>query len=307
MRLVLLAAGLAVLSAGICSLHTAAPQVVILSGDIQGYLSPCGCSTPMLGGIRRMAGVVRGLEASGHSTLLENGGMVTGLGRQDEMKAETLVQTLADLDVASINIGPDDARLGPGEILQLSQLAGGKLSSLCVADPEAHSLGTAAPSGPFLVGGATDYGYAVASVLDSTPIPLDAAVQSLVDEADAERLAPVLMLQGSHDSAARLARRFPKLALIQYSSIGDPPSKLERVGDTVLATTGERGKRIVALTYANGRFEQYRVISLGPEYRDDPVASRFYAAYLRRVTDEKLLEKLPRAKSALYAGSSRCV
>jgi len=292
---------------GLAAMQSEGKRVVVLSGDVQGYLSPCGCSSPMMGGIRRMASVVRSLETSGQTTFLENGGMVDGVSRQDEMKAETLVQTVADLDVAAVNVGLADARLGPGSMLQLSQLSDDKLISLSLAHPRDHNLGDTVVSGPFLVGGATDSGTSVATILGDTPVALDASVKSLVDAAGEAGLKPILMLQGSRDTAVALANRFPGLALIQYSSYGEPPQKMEMVGRTVLATTGDRGKHIVEFVYRDGRFTGYRSMALGPEYRDDPDASRYYAAYLRRVTSEKLLDKVPRAVTPAYAGSWACI
>lgn len=306
MKLLALAGAATALAAGVVAMQTSDEQVVILSGDTQGYLSPCGCSSPMIGGIRRRAAAIRSLTVAGHTTYLENGGIVESTGRQDLMKAETLVQSIADLGVTAINVGPPDARLGAGSILELSQIAPGKLISSSLTHPGEHYLGAAVPSGPFLVGGATDTPQVVASVLGDSAVAVDKAVQALVDAADQAGLKPVLMLQGSHDSAIRLARAFPKLALIEYSAFGSPPASSETVGSTILATPGERGKYIVTLTYKAGRFGHYRSIALGPEIRDDPEVSRFYATYLRRVKDERLIDNVPRKETADYAGSWAC-
>lgn len=306
MKLLALAGAATALAAGVVAMHAGDEQVVILSGDTQGYLSPCGCSSPMIGGIRRRAAAIRSLALAGHTTYLENGGMVESTNRQDLMKAETLAQSLADLGVTAINVGPADARLGAGSILELSQIAVGKLISSSLAHPAEHYLGEFVPSGPFLVGGTTDTPQIVASTLGDSAVPVDQAVQALVDAADQAGLKPVLMLQGSHDNAVRLARAFPKLALIEYSAFGSPPATSETIGSTVLATPGERGKYIVTLTYKGGRFGGYRSIALGPEIRDDPAVSRFYATYLRRVKDERLIDKVPRKETAAYAGAWAC-
>ncbi|HVT11054.1 MAG TPA: multiheme c-type cytochrome [Fimbriimonadaceae bacterium] len=306
MKLVLVAGAVAALVAGTTALRGEAEQVVILSGDTQGYLSPCGCSSPMIGGIRRKAALVRKLSISGNTTYLENGGLVEARGRQDAIKAETLAESFEAMGVTAINVGPRDAGLGIGAILQLSQFAPGKLITLSIANPEAHYLGTTVPSGPFLVGGATEAPQAVAGSLGDSAVPLGRSVKDLVDAAETAGLKPVLMLQGSHDTAARLAHDFPDLALIEYSAFGSPPLAIETVGSTVLATPGESGKFVVALTYRDGRFGGYRSIALGPELKDDPEVSRYYAAYLRRVKEEKLIDALPRKATAAYAGSWAC-
>ncbi len=305
MKLGLATLGALTFAGGIASVSSSADQMVILAGDARGYLSPCGCSSPMMGGIRRQASVVRGLSRNGHTTFLVNGGFVEGAGRQDQMKAETLAQSYADLDVAAVNVGPLDAGLGPGELEQVSRLSGGKLVSLSVAHPGTHALGDTRASGPFLIGGATDSA-AVASILGDSAVPLEQAVQSLVDAAAAENLKPVLMLQGGRDSAMRLGRAFPQLALIQYSSGGEPPAKLEFMGSTALATTGEHGKHLVRVTFRNGAFIGYERIALGPGFKDDPTVSRYYSAYLRRVGEEKLLDRVARSATSGYSGSWAC-
>jgi uncharacterized protein with PIN domain len=114
------------------------------------------------------------------------------------------------------------------------------------------------------------------------------------------------MLQGTHETALRLAKSFPRLALIQYSSVGDPADRMEMSGSTVLATTGEHGKHIVQLIYKDGKFTDYKSVPLGPEFKDDPTVSRFYSAYLRRVKAEKLIDRVPRHSTPAFAGSWSC-
>lgn len=307
MKLIPIFGALLMFAGGILATQEQGDRIVVLSGDTQGYLSPCGCSSPMMGGIRRRASVIRSLAKQGQTTILENGGLVEGGGRQDQMKAETLTQTMADVGVTAINVGPSDAKLGPGGFQSITQLSGSRTVSLNISDPEAHYLGgSTIRDGPFLIGGATDQPLALAGPIGVNPVRLDDAVKQLVDEAKETGLKPILMLQGSHESAVRLARSFPEIALIQYSSVGDPPVAIEMVGNTALATTGEHGKHLVRLSYHAGQFQGYRSITLSPEIGDDPAASRFYAAYLRRVTGEKLLDKLPRSKTAAFAGSWTC-
>jgi hypothetical protein len=156
-----------------------------------------------------------------------------------------------------------------------------------------------------LIGGAAE-GTGVSTALGNSPVPLEKAVELLLAGANHDELIPILMLQGSHDTAVRLARTYPKLALIQYSSAGDPPERLEYVGTTALATVGEHGKHIVRLAYDGGTFRDYKSIALGPEIKDDPAASRYYSAYLRRITSERLIDQIPRTETAAYVGSWTC-
>jgi hypothetical protein len=64
---------------------------------------------------------------------------------------------------------------------------------------------------------------------------------------------------------------------------------------------------VLRLTFAGGRWDRYGVFSLGPEVKDDPDAARLYRTYLGRVETEKLLDKMPRAPSAAFAGNAKCI
>src|SRR5262245_11263227 len=67
---------------------------VVFSTEQNGYLTPCGCSKPMLGGLPRRAGFLHQLPAGARPVHVENGDLTEAGGRQDELKAETLVEML---------------------------------------------------------------------------------------------------------------------------------------------------------------------------------------------------------------------
>ena len=70
----------------------AVPLGVVFGSEINGYLTPCGCSKPMVGGIPRRATLLKQL-AEKHTLLaLENGDLTKAAGRQDELKAESLIE-----------------------------------------------------------------------------------------------------------------------------------------------------------------------------------------------------------------------
>jgi hypothetical protein len=280
--------------------------VVFVSGDVAGHLSPCGCTKPMVGGIRRAATAVRQLGKKGGTVLLDNGPLAGGIGRQDEIKAETMAQSLATMGVTAINFAPEDAKRGQGAVLSVSRLSNGRLISSSLEPSATNPVRENIAEGPFLVGGAAMQPSRLATPLMEQSVPTDRAVAKLIDEASARGLAPVLLLQGSRDDAAALAARYPALKLIVYRATGDPPAAADRAGRTMLVTPGEKGKHLVRLTYENGEFSTYAPVSLGPGFADDPDVSRIYNDYLARVTSEKLLDRVPRTKTAAYAGSQAC-
>ena len=279
---------------------------LVLGGDTDGYLAPCGCTKPMSGGIRRRASAVRMLVEGRKAGVLENGGLIAGTGRQDELKAETMAEVLRQIGADVVNVGPAEARAGRGTLLALGTLTEGRLTSLSLAPSATNSIRPHAVVGPFLVGGASALPNELAGVLGETPIPVEQAAANLVRDARLAGLEPVLLLQGSRTDALAIAKAQPAIRLIQYRSSGSPPAQAETAGATLLATPGEFGKHVLRLVWRDGAFHDYAAVNLGPDTPDDPDASRLYARYLQRVSDEDLLGKTPRSKEDEYAGTKRC-
>lgn len=285
----------------------AAPFVVVLSGDTDGYLSPCGCTKPMVGGILRRATAIRSLIGNREGMYLENGAFVHGSGRQDELKAETLAATLKAMDATAIHYTFSESRMGPGTLLALQQLSDNRLVTSSIVPSSTFGAAQSISKGPFLIGAVDPRAQQIASAIREKAVSMDEAIKNLIEEAKQSDLTPVLMLQAGHDVARELARRFPELRLIQYRSNGNPPPELEFVGQTALATPGEKGKHVLRLLYSEGKWVGYTAVRLNPEYADDKEVKEIYNLYLDRVVEEKLLEKLPREKTSAFAGNQKCI
>ena len=92
---------------------------LVVTGNYQGQLSPCGCTKPMSGGIRRLATLVSLLK---NPVLVDSGGWVTAAGTQDVFKAETLAETLGVLKVGAALLTPAEQRLGDSTVENLAPL-----------------------------------------------------------------------------------------------------------------------------------------------------------------------------------------
>ena len=276
---------------------------VVLSGDADGYLAPCGCTSPMQGGMKRRATALHDGE---RMVRLDNGGLAGGLDRQHVLKAETAAQALARAHVDAANLNAADARLGVGAALSLARLSGGRLVSTSLRPSATVPVPAWRESGPFLIGGATVRPDALAGGLRESALAPEAAAERLVREAEGRDLAPVLLFDGDREQAAALARRAPALRLVTYRATGRPPSSLDAVGTCALASPGERGKGVMRLVWRDDRFVLATLQTLGPEVPDDPAAKALYEGYLRQVTREGLLDKTPHVSPKGFSGSERC-
>lgn len=282
------------------------PYVLVISGDTRGYLTPCGCTSPMNGGILRRATAISQLGPEEQTIYLDNGGLVDGRGDQDLMKAETLVQALHKMHVKAINLSLEDARLGRGAILSLARLSGDKLTTGILEPSAGISLPTRMVAGPFLVVGVASRASSVARELEEEQRDLHEAVDNLVREAETAKKRAIVLLQGPQSEAESLAREFPTLAAVVYSSASNPAHAVQKVGDVVLLSPGDRGKYILTLDVLNGKLTNYRAVQLGPEYADDAPTKTVYSKYLRRIVAAGLLDKMPRPANVEYVGPEKC-
>lgn len=269
---------------------------VVIGGQTDGYLAPCGCVKPMSGGIKRKACAVHGLRKSTDKLLvLDNGGFSKGQGRQDEMKAEAMAEALKSLGVDAINLTSRERALGLGMLASLHRLSGEKFVA-SGSQPDGLPVPRWLDKGPFLVGGidpASDPGWAT-------------AVRELVQEAKDASLAPIVMTTDGIEGARALAKAHPDLRLVVYAERSNPPVQALREGDCLLVTSGEKGKALVSVRWNGTRFEGYTVSDLGPQVGEDDEVSAIYRRYLDRVAQEKLLDMVPRTNDDAFVGSEAC-
>ncbi len=278
---------------------------LVIGGGFDGYLSPCGCTEPMSGGIQRMATIVRQAQRDRSALFLMLGNNVSGVGRQSELKAETVAQVLGGLDGLG-QLGVNEARLGKGEMLAMDRLSGHNLLNASLSPSESNPVPPSASRGGFVVGAISHQPALMAASARESAVSVQNSARMLVQQATEAGAPAVVLFDGGHDEAVALAKASPDIALVVYESGSSAPAHGEHVGHTVLVTPGERGKSVLRMTYADGEFRSYEVTPLGPEVSDDARTTRLYREYLSRVDGEMLLDKLPRSPGPDFAGPERC-
>ena len=265
--------------------------VVLVSGHTAGYLAPCGCSAPMVGGIKRRGSALRQLRLSDRTLSLEAPGMVEGSTRQDSIKAETLAEAFRTMDVDAVGIGATDAQLNnlPGAMA----LAKGRfVFGGSVPGPE-DAWKQQIRKGPFVVTATSDQA-------DVVRDKLGGASSELPD-------SNIVLLDGDQQSARKFAAEHPEVRLVVYQSEGEAAEKPLKANRAWLVSPGDRSRSVLRLRYLNGKWTGYQVVSLDPSFRDDPAVDRLYRIYLKRVDQAGLLDRWPRRASDPFVGSSRCI
>jgi hypothetical protein len=287
--------------------------LLIWTGEQNGHLEPCGCSKPQLGGMLRRAGYLSSPAAAGPSLRLDNGDLTEARGRQDELKAETSIQLLNQLSYAAINLGEKEFRLGLPYLQYLASSFKGSLLCANARDASDRPIFREYLLRSLPVRG-QEVKVAVVGLLSEQFAPEAEGLNPGLKIAPAgetlDRLRPslegrgpvILLFHGEPEEARRLVAGQSWIgAVIAAHAAEDQPRDLSRPGEPRLLTVGRDGKHLglaelVAASATGGRasLQKVRAVTLGPEAPEDAAAHGIETAYLQRVAEEKLLDKVPR-------------
>jgi len=302
------------------------PLLIAFSCEINGYLTPCGCSKPMVGGIPRRATLLKQLAREYALLKLENGDLTKASGRQDELKAETLIEMLNLMGYDALNLGEYDFKLGLTYLQSLQQRFQGKVLCGNVMDSggkplfDAFTLVEKNHDGrrlKVLIVGLISERYADA-IRQRNPelqvIPAMSHLDALREQLRTTGELRILLWHGTQQEAEQIAREHPYFDLIIYAHGGDGPLPPKQVGSTRLVFSGNDAK-FVGLAYlereTNPKLTVARIehVRLTEDYKDDADTLQIKLGYLARVDAEGLLMQVarrPTLNGDTFAGSRAC-
>lgn len=295
---------------------------IAVSGQMSGYMTPCGCSKPMIGGLARRANYLASLGKS--LVKVENGDLTKALGRQDEIKAETIAEILNLMGYDALNLGERDFALGMDKLKQLQERFKGAVLSANAHGPDGKPIfGDVALVEPEIEG--KKVRVAIVGVLadefagqvkqDCPEVdlkPAEATIEALKAKFE---IAPVrvLLFHGPRAPAEGLAKRFPEFqVVVSTHDLDDPIQPAPRVGDVQLLSPGKDGKHIqlaVLDPKADWHVDQVQTRALSPELGENDAVISMFAIYGERVAGEGLLARVPKLPSPngdAFAGSDAC-
>lgn len=240
-----------------------------------GYVEPCGCTSKPLGGVHRLAAVIRA--APTDRALVDTGSLLFDSepldaisGAQHRLKADLLARVYRELGAVAINVGATDLADGVGRLKALQREGAVPLVSANV-----RPVGDAGPSiaQSFLrtVGGikigitgvATPEaigGFAGVAAIEHTPAVR--AEVKMLKQRGAEVV--VVLADLSAGVASELARAIDAVDVIVRgpgTEIGKAPSAPLRVGNAVIVEAGRQGQHVGKL-----------ILNLGPKAPRRPIA-----------------------------------
>ena len=240
------------------------------------------------------------------------------LKRQDEIKTETLVQALGDMQYELHNIGERDLEMGPEALSYFFLSSPVKLLSSNVVLPDTFGLTVH----PYIVReikvGDSEVKVGILGILspnvfetaprmvDITP-PSEAIAPLLNEMGDVDLL--ILLSHADLDESRKLAESFPEFQLVVSGHMAAEPSVVN-VGNTIVATCGNKGMNVGLFYYRpDGTGTRLEMVELDDRYEESGRMLDLLSSYQQRLRDEDLLgrvEKYPYDGGVTYAGNVIC-
>ncbi|SRR6056297_2589359 len=299
---------------------------LVVSGQQHGYIEPCGCTglENQKGGMARRFTFIKQLRERGWEVLpIDGGNQVRRFGRQAEIKFQTTVAGLQQMGYQVVGFGPDDIRLGVGELLSVA--AGDAdnptmfaSANVTLLDPEMM------PTFKQLEQGGKKLW--VTTILDPASLdaqsgdeiivaPIADSLASLKKQATDPEAFRTLMFVGEEEDAIKAVQEHaPDLfdLLVVAGGYGEPTYKPQSIegSKTQVIVTGNKGMYagLVGL-YPDGTM-RYSRVALTDAFEDADEMMTLMAAYqdqLKALGLEGLgLRPVPHPKGDQFVGSKTC-
>lgn len=304
---------------------------IVLTGQMYGYLQPCGCSRPQLGGLERRFELIKELQARAPVTAADLGdlGMKyrSFVPDQDKHKYEAALQMLAKMPYAALGIGPSELAMPLDQALGRAQNYQPPVVVLSnFQDPEQNfpeqfkpfTLVELQPSGLKVgyIGLLSDAVIAEAKAKDATlkwTAPAE-ALPGLLETLQQKQVdVRVLLWQGSNADALKLLEAFPAAfhIILSRADADIAPALPTRLGpkerETLLINIGHKGRSVGIVgvkKQPNWPSMHYQMVDLveGYELPDDQTnpVRELMRDYVVAVYRNQYRSKFPTSKHAIH-------
>lgn len=300
---------------------------LVLTGEMHGYLRPCGCSPDQQGGLARRGGFLRYLsqEKGWNVVPIDLGDLIIKRTPWEAKRYAYALESLQSLGYPAIGIGPHDLALSMNTVLgeavnlQKAKLVNANLSNkeadtrplweefvppVVVKDARGVKLGVGAAMSDSIARDLSD-----PSVTLSSPTP---ALARILERMEKEKVdLRVLLAWASAEEAKKWAEAVPGFDVILCQSSIEESAAREAtmVGKTMVTWVGRKGKSVGVLGWWRSEEPRLRfeIAPLDRRYGDDPDMNEIYARFVSALKDGRYAEKTPRTLGLdEYVGAKRC-
>ena len=315
------------------------PEVaLLLSGQLHGYLQPCGCSEPQLGGLARRYSFLQSLKGRGWPIVtVDLGDLGQRSGPQAVLKYTKAMEALHLMGYTAIAAGKNEMDMPFIEALSNYALnnpsprvlaanlldAEGQFQDMlrpwAVSETDTGvKVGVVALIGPSVSTKVRDTTLRFAK--DNGAV-LKKSVRALADK-KADLI--VLLYQGSMKEGKACAEfwaraqnsdpTLPRIHVIQcLSDEEDPPSLAEKAGNSMVITVGQKGRFVgIVAAYRTDKANEplhlrYKLVTIGPEFQSEkgkaagnPIVA-LMEEYTKELKDRDYLARFPRTPHSIQA------
>ena len=304
----------------------AKPDVtLVFTGHQRGYIEPCGCTglENQKGGVARRFTLMDQLRSQGWQLLpVDAGNQVRRTGRQAEIKLQQSARALKAMKYQAVGFGPDDLRLGVGELLAVA--AGDDeqdvlyvSSNVVLIDPSLMPQQRVLEQGGLKVGVTTVLDPESLQVKPSDEIEVKPVVESLkkslaeLKKGDSD--FTVFTFYGSETNAKKLAVEVPGFDLMVVAGgYGEPTYQTQEIkgSKTRMILTGSKGMYAGLIGLSKGKPMKYARVALTHEFQDAPEMRELMKEYQEQLRDLGLkelgLKPIPHPTGRQFVGSEAC-
>ena len=288
---------------------------LLISGEQDGYLEPCGCTSGQLGGLVRRLDLINRIRDQRKwplatvdlGSLIKDPAGARGGPEQVKLKFSVALKALELMKYDALALSAEDLKLGVGETLgQFLNMTGPTKVVVANVAPVEGFDQMIQPSLKIKAGPVT---FGVTAVLDpevlgklNDPdkeallpkvVPPAEALPPVLTDLEKDTDVQVLLVQGPPELAKALAAKLPGFEVVVATSKFDTPdAEPERLngGKTMLVTVGTKGKHVGVIGVYDDPNQRFRYQRVSLIERDTPSAEP-----MRKLIDNDFQEMLKQA------------
>lgn len=292
----------------------AAPAFVLaITGQMHGYIEPCGCSPKQSGGLARRSELIRQLRVDRKWPVLglETGGALDHERvdrKQSLLKFGMIQDSLNSMGYKAHGLGPEELKLSPINLFTIfsnRNVEEGFDLPFVAANVTllgSKELGTPLPFRVYEVGGkkvavTSTFGKSHTEQFASISpdeLKIDDVVASLRTVLPQMKAAKpdllVLMSYDDKEPSRELAQKFPEFdVVVSAGGADDPGDEHETIGKTLFFVTGMKGKYVNLVGIYPGKAPHFERVELDQDrFKRDPKIREMMAKYQQLLKDEWL-------------------
>ncbi len=309
---------------------------IIASGEQHGYFEPCGCTAGQLGGMSRRAGLVDKLKSMDWTVRgVDVGGLSRRTGPQAQIKFDTIVKGLRQLQYVAVALGPEELKLDPAYLMSYDTTSGDIplaflganltfFGSKDVGIPQNYTtfehngvkVGVASIMSDTIrkavIPDRTAEENANADLTWTDPAPVLKEVLAKLDE---EKVTfRILLSQSTLEESRKLATDYPQFdVIVTANGFGEGERQPEKIGNVRLLQVGEKGKQVGLIGLYPDEKEnpvRFELITLsGDRFPDSEAMITLMQDYQGQLKDQNTVTAEPAVahpSGAKFVGASKC-